>query len=182
MCRAVSVFIVAAMTIVASVEGSACSICLDVVGAVANATGSAGCGSIDPIVDHFCSVIPPAVVGPALCEWLVQYECPKIVRYLNGGKTAEEACTAIGLCSSGPCQSFGRDKDNGHCTAELANSTQQWRLEWDALPWWKNKGCNPPKHIGIDPVYCSDQHIGCCLSGWTPHLDKKMKNMKARGN
>ena len=150
-------------------NASSCSICVDVVGAVANATANAGCGSITPIVDRFCADVPPSVIGPDLCKWLVNYECPKIVKDLQNGKTPEDVCEDIGLCSSGACHSVGKDGDNGHCTAEIANSTKQFRLEWNALPWWKNKGCNPPKHFGIDAVYCSVKHLGCCLSGWTPH-------------
>ena len=129
------------------------------------------CSTILPHVDHICNDVPFNPIGPAFCRWLVAKECPTVLHFLSEGKTANETCEAIGLCAGADskCHSFGKLQDNGRCTAILANDTDYWRLEWNILPWWKNKGCNPPRHIGLHEEWCTTANIGCCLSGWTQH-------------
>ena len=150
-----------------------CDICDFVVGKIYQQMGNATttCDDIVPHIDTICSDVPFAPTGPSLCRFLVSAECPKILNFFHEGKSANETCTVIGLCSGhdSECHSFGKSKDNGRCTAILANDTDYWRLEWNLLPWVKNKGCSPPRHIGLDAQWCTADNIGCCLSGWTPH-------------
>jgi len=149
-----------------------CEICDWVVGKVFQYAGNAtSCAAIEDKIDLICNDVPFSPIGPALCRWLVSKECPKLLHFIEEGKSSTEVCEAIGLCAGADsaCHSFGKLKDNGRCTAILANDTDYWRLEWNVLPWWKNKGCSPPRHIGFEKQWCTSANVGCCLSGWTQH-------------
>ena len=174
-CLAVLVMCLTATPATAS-EAFNCDACLWAVNKIYSFVGNdTNCADIDTAAATFCSAIPIPVVGPYLCNWLVKKECPNIVSWFEAGQSANHTCERIGFCA-GPnsaCHSFGKLSDNGRCTEYLANETAaDWRLEWNLLPWWKNKGCNPPEHFGYDAVYCSPSHIGCCLSGWTAHAEE----------
>ena len=149
-----------------------CEVCTDLVGKVFSyAGGNKTCPQIEADADVLCDKVPPSVVGPYLCNFVIKHFCPKVLAWIDAGSSATDVCERIGFCA-GPdseCHSFGKESDNGKCTAALANtSSTEWRLEWNALPWWKNKGCVPPRHIGLHKEFCSESNIGCCLSGWTP--------------
>ena len=161
--------------VVGSADGSThfnCEICDWVIGKLDKyVNGSTDCTFIDSKADEICSDVPFSPVGPALCKYLVGKACPKIITFLQNHDAPNVTCERIGLCSGAgsECHSFGKLQNNGQCTAILAEQSDYWRLEWNLLPWWKNKGCKPPRHIGDHKEWCSTENIGCCLSGYTPH-------------
>ena len=169
---AVAVVAIVAVLALQAEAKSNCAICEGLLTSLSKRYGTtSNCDEIEKDASTFCADVPPSIVGPMLCNALIKKECPRLVQWLHKNDTAEHECERIGLCS-GPdskCNSFGKLSDNGACTATLANSTGEWRLEWNVFHFWKNKGCNPPQHFGIHPVYCSEEHLGCCLSGWTKH-------------
>jgi len=136
----------------------------------AHVTNDTNCAEIDQNVTAKCA--EAGSTAAAVCDWIVKKICPKVINWLHQNSSSVSVCERIGFCAGADseCHSFGKLADNGRCTETLAtNSTTEWRLEWNALPWWKNKGCNPPRHIGLTKEYCTTSNIGCCLSGYTPH-------------